>query len=123
MVRTFLLICLTMFLSVVGCDSYHENGKEEVEEGSNYEVSITAQQLKDIIESQRFLIEDIERFQNAGDRESITQAYAEFMKLEEQFQIIFDRGEKDLTRNEAASISDQHMAVVKNLSSVRNSIR
>jgi hypothetical protein len=112
-----------MFLSVVGCDSYHENGKEEVEEGSNYEVSITAQQLKDIIESQRFLIEDIERFQNAGDRESITQAYAEFMKLEEQFQIIFDRGEKDLTRNEAASISDQHMAVVKNLSSVRNSIR
>lgn len=121
--RLRVLLCLVLISSLVSCDSVESfiagivDGKAE-EDTSSTEVSMVAQQLYDIVDSQRLILEDLKAASEVGDREGYMVKFKEFTQLEQLYQDTFQAKEGEIPHGEAMKIAEMHSSLVRSLPSL-----
>jgi len=85
-----------------------EQAENEPESSSNEKM-----QLLDILESQTDLIEEIKNARDFGNKDTIREFYEEILRLDKEYQELFEKYEDELSNPDRNEISKKHYKIFK----------
>ncbi len=96
--------------------------QQEQEESEPELQSYEKMQLLDILESQAGLIEDIKDARDFGNKDTIKEFYEEILRLDKEYQKLFETVEDELSNSDRNEISRKHYKIFKSLPNLNGSM-
>lgn len=90
-------------------------GQQEQEENESELSSNEKTQLLDILESQTDLIEEINDARDFGNKDTMRESYEEILRLEKEYQELYEKYEDELSNSGRNEISKRHYKIFKSL--------